>query len=285
MDPIIGICLPGGGAAGCFQAGMLAAADETGLRDRALACASASVGSLNAALWLQGDTARLLKLWRSVRSRDVYRKTKIVKLCSDSFFSTAPLERLIAKFVNPDKLAQAGLDWYCQATDADTGEAVLARQTDPDIREMVLASAAIPVLFPEVRARGRWLSDGGCADNTPMNPLIDAGCNVIFVLHCHPRKPYKPRKYKLTRCAKAIDTVEMFFRGNQRHDLARIERINRDVAAGRRPDKQFIRVIEIAPSFDVGILDFNPSVAHKAILDGYNAALAAFNKWVEDNRC
>lgn len=57
-------------------------------------------------------------------------------------------------------------------------------------REMLLASAAIPVLF-ETRQdeNGKMLTDGGqggwlsSQGNTPVTPLIEAGCNLVIITH------------------------------------------------------------------------------------------------------
>ena len=56
-------------------------------------------------------------------------------------------------------------------------------------KELLLASAAIPVAFVPRQVNGTLYSDGGqggwtkAQGNTPISPLIEAGCDVIIVTH------------------------------------------------------------------------------------------------------
>ena len=56
-------------------------------------------------------------------------------------------------------------------------------------KELLLASAAIPVAFAPRQVNGSMYSDGGqggwtkAQGNTPISPLIDAGCDVVIVTH------------------------------------------------------------------------------------------------------
>lgn len=57
------------------------------------------------------------------------------------------------------------------------------------IRDAILASAAIPILFEAKTVNGKTYSDGGqggwmkSQGNTPITPLLDAGCNMVIVTH------------------------------------------------------------------------------------------------------
>src|SRR5205814_9791209 len=46
----------------------------------------------------------------------------------------------------------------------------------------VLASAAIPVLFPAVSVDGGWFCDGGLRQNTPLSPAIRLGADRVLVI-------------------------------------------------------------------------------------------------------
>lgn len=56
-------------------------------------------------------------------------------------------------------------------------------------RKALLASAAIPMLFPTQEIQGVNYSDGGLGDwrkrqgNTPITPLLQDGCNMVIVSH------------------------------------------------------------------------------------------------------
>ena len=46
----------------------------------------------------------------------------------------------------------------------------------------VLASAAIPLLFPPIQIRDRWYVDGGIRYNTPLAPAISLGAQSLFIV-------------------------------------------------------------------------------------------------------
>jgi NTE family protein len=50
----------------------------------------------------------------------------------------------------------------------------------------LLASAAIPVLFPPVQIGGDWFLDGGVRLNTPIKPALALGADAVVVVATHP---------------------------------------------------------------------------------------------------
>ncbi|EII1508807.1 ferredoxin reductase, partial [Escherichia coli] len=56
-------------------------------------------------------------------------------------------------------------------------------------KEALLASAALPLLFRPREVQGTMFGDGGMGGwrnmqgNTPVTPLVDAGCNMVIVTH------------------------------------------------------------------------------------------------------
>jgi NTE family protein len=46
----------------------------------------------------------------------------------------------------------------------------------------VLASAAIPILFPPVDVGGRWYMDGGVRYNTPLGPALGLGADALLIV-------------------------------------------------------------------------------------------------------
>jgi NTE family protein len=66
------------------------------------------------------------------------------------------------------------------AADAATGDEVLL--SEGSAIEAVLASAAIPGVFPAVRWGDRRLVDGGIVNNTPISHAIELGADQVVVL-------------------------------------------------------------------------------------------------------
>jgi NTE family protein len=75
--------------------------------------------------------------------------------------------------------------------------------------EAILASSAIPTMFPPVTIDGDVLVDGGVVNNVPISRALTAGCDRIYVLLCgplhyHPRAPARPVEALLTAFFVAI---------------------------------------------------------------------------------
>lgn len=179
--------LSGGGSLGAVQAGMLAALAEAGVRPDLIV--GTSVGALNGA-WIAsrpGDTGAdaLADLWRSVRRRDVFPIGPVTGLRgflgrADHLVASHRLRRLVAANVEFDRLEDAPTPLVVVAADARTGDEV--RIAAGDTVDAVLASAAIPAVFPPVTIGGRPLLDGAVADNTPIGAAADLGATTIWVL-------------------------------------------------------------------------------------------------------
>ena len=62
--------------------------------------------------------------------------------------------------------------------------------------EAVLASSAVPAIFPPVEIEGERFIDGGVVNNVPIRRAIDAGATRIVVLSCAPPvyTPVTPRR-------------------------------------------------------------------------------------------
>lgn len=77
---------------------------------------------------------------------------------------------LLEKHLPIREFAQAREPLYVVASDQVTGEEVVL-STGPVI-EVVLASTAIPGVFPAVRLNDRDLVDGGVSSNTPIGARL-----------------------------------------------------------------------------------------------------------------
>jgi predicted acylesterase/phospholipase RssA len=265
----IGICCPGGGAAGCAQAGMLMAfRNLLGLESFA-AAAGASVGALNLALWAQGGD--LGDVWHNLRRKDIYTKWKMLRLFSDSYYSTTPLQNLIAARLDAGAVNAAPVHLTLQGCNRDTGEAVLWQTGEPELAEMLLASSAIPVAFPQVFAKNTWQVDGGVVDNSPLLWLVMSKCNPIFVLHCSPATLPKTHNGRLSRARMLVRLLRLFYQASQHQDSLFITMHNQIAREGGR-NADIIRTIDVYPSIDVGTLDFEQPLLAKGYDDGYSAA-------------
>jgi NTE family protein len=149
-----------------------------------------SVGALNAvyvaAEGMTPDTlGELARVWRRVRRRDVFPFDPIRQLLAvagrlPSLCSSAALRRLIAANVPVRRLEDVVIDVHLVATDVLTGKPVCL--SSGDAVSAVLASSAIPGVFPAVRREGRVLCDGAVAANTGIAQAVAMGAERVYLL-------------------------------------------------------------------------------------------------------
>ncbi|MFZ2510477.1 MAG: patatin-like phospholipase family protein [Gordonia sp. (in: high G+C Gram-positive bacteria)] len=182
------VVLSGGANLGAIQVGMLRALAERGVVPDLLV--GTSVGALNAAVVAEdgltmSSVERLADIWRSLRARDVFPPDPLHLISalrgrSQSLFTDTGLRRLIDESLTVDALEGTRIPLIVVTTDILTG-----REVDlgwGPLTDALLASSAIPGLFPPVRWRDRMLVDGGVADNTSLAPTITAGADTVYVL-------------------------------------------------------------------------------------------------------
>lgn len=101
--------------------------------------------------------------------------------------------------------------------------------------EHVLASAAIPLLFPPVKVGGRYYLDGGLGMNTPLRPALRLGADRVLVLSLrHDRTLEEGEDFGRTHggvtptWAQVVGkTMSAILLDRSVHDVHRLERINR----------------------------------------------------------
>ncbi len=180
--------LSGGGSLGAVQAGMLSALLDQDLHPDLLVGASA--GALNAAFiaghgFTPDAVAMLIRLWRSLRRQDVFPfapRRHLLALAGIEASICAPdrLEKLVRHHIPYALLEDATVPVHIVATDVLSGtDAVIS---SGDSVAAVMASAAIPAIFPSVEVGGRAMFDGGVANKTPISHAAALGAERIVVL-------------------------------------------------------------------------------------------------------
>jgi NTE family protein len=179
--------LSGGGSLGAVQVGMLQALTEAGIRPDLLI--GTSVGAVNAA-WIGGrpdhDGALLLgRVWRGLRRQDIFPLSpwfgaRGLLGRSNHVISNASLGQVLRKHLPFDRLEDAAVPVHVIATELKSGRAVLM-SSGPAVPAL-LASTAIPGIFPPVTIGRRDFIDGGVANHTPIAAAMELGASRIFVL-------------------------------------------------------------------------------------------------------
>ena len=180
------LVLAGGGSFGAIQAGMLHSLATHGIA--ADIVVGSSVGSLNGAYYAGNPTLegveRLETIWRELRRRDVFPvswKAMLGFLARRDFLvEPDALRGLIENNLNYRNLEDAKIPIHIVATDILTGGTVVL--SEGSAAQAIIASAAIPVVFPPVRFEGAYLVDGAVSSNTAVKVAVDQGARRLIVL-------------------------------------------------------------------------------------------------------
>ena len=180
--------LSGGASLGAVQAGMLRALYERGVAPDLIV--GTSVGALNGAFIASrpptaATALELAEVWRRVGSGNVFPLNPLTGFlgffgASDHLVSDRGLRKLVADYLELGALEDSRIPLHVIATDLLSGREL--RLSRGDALEAVMASAAIPGVFPAVEWKGRRLIDGGVANNTPIVDAIELGAERIYVL-------------------------------------------------------------------------------------------------------
>jgi NTE family protein len=95
-----------------------------------------------------------------------------------SLFDREKLERVISLLLPDIDIADTTIPFACVATDLTHGKARVF--TRGSLRTAVLASAAIPGIFPPVLIDGIYYNDGGAVAVTPVAAAKDLGADFVI---------------------------------------------------------------------------------------------------------
>ncbi|HET7311115.1 MAG TPA: patatin-like phospholipase family protein [Mycobacteriales bacterium] len=179
--------LSGGGSLGSVQVGMLLALAERGVTPDLVV--GTSVGAINAAYiagrpGLDGVKA-LAEIWSGLSRRQIFptdplRLVRVAARREPGFANPAPLRRLLERHLGYESVQDARCTLTVVATEVATGREVnIARG---NVVDAVMASAALPGVFPPVQVGVHLLMDGGVVNNTPISAAVSAGADVVYVL-------------------------------------------------------------------------------------------------------
>ncbi len=185
------LILSGGGARGAYQAGVLKFLKEMNWEPD-LICGT-SVGAVNAVALGCGLTpSEIALLWKTVEKKQVY-QISLWKQIQYYFtrkgfvplMDTEPLKNLLLQFLDIEKLRKSEKEIIITAVNVNTAQLKFFNHKVIDI-EHIMASSAIPILFPWQYIDGEPYWDGGVMANTPILPALERGVKEIIVVLLSP---------------------------------------------------------------------------------------------------
>ena len=224
-DKKLGLVFAGGGAKGAYQIGVWTFLRETGLEHCVLAAGGTSVGALNAVLFASGNLDSAREIWltkiedavlsqerkvreeRKRRGREnlsmLFQKpldsiknlfSEAMEVAGEGIYNRKGLLSVIAENLDLDFIKTSPMNLYANCTCVSTAGKTIFRLNDyakDDILKILLASSAIPGIFPPQSIGGRDFYDGGLSDNCPVSALYDEDCEEILAVHLKERSDEK----------------------------------------------------------------------------------------------
>ncbi|MEO6886170.1 MAG: patatin-like phospholipase family protein [Jatrophihabitantaceae bacterium] len=193
--------LGGGGVLGATQIGMLRALLERGIEPDLVV--GASVGALNGAVIAADPSVAsvqtLTGLWSDLAGAGIF---------SDSLFSQAarvakyrthlhssePLRTMLEQHLPVTRIEQLRTRFECVAASIEKAGAHWF--TEGPIADAVVASCAVPGLFPPARVGDEHFFDGGLVHSIPVGRAVALGARRVFVLHVgRIERPLRPPRW------------------------------------------------------------------------------------------
>lgn len=205
----LGLVLGGGGGKGSYQIGVFKALEELGIAKHIQVISGTSVGALNAMLFLQQDLDLAIGAWEGLsqdkilplNKKDIIMQSKLKffntsakinklldlkpDLLYEGRFSREGIVELIDKLLDAKKILNSPITCYCTCCDLMTKDKRYFRIQDYNaetMKNILLASSAIPGIYDAVDINGNLYLDGGLKDNLPIWPVYNEGCDIIIVV-------------------------------------------------------------------------------------------------------
>jgi len=238
----------GGGSLGAIQVGMLRVLVSERVQPDFVV--GASVGAMNAAYFAGAPNAegvaRLAEIWSRLQRSEIFPVTfkSAFGLLRhpESVIDSGGLRHLIETNLAYAHLEDALVPVHVTATGVDGMAVVLSK--GPAI-DAILASAAIPGIFPLVHIDGQTLMDGAIARNSPIRLAADLGASRIIVLPtgyaCSLNEPPKGA------IAKALHAITLLIEWRLIDDVERL------------PDEIDVCIVPALCPLDVSPYDFSAS--------------------------
>jgi len=197
-----------------------------------------------------------------------------------SLFDTTPLHRLLARVVPleqiPAQIAAGRLRALAVATTSyTTGQAVAFFDGTDEIEDwhrvrragrrrhidldVLMASAAIPFIFPASSIDGNHYGDGAMRQLAPLSPAVHLGANRVLVIGTRGSAAATPPTGAITQAPPSPAhllgfVLDSLFTDGLSIDLERLNQINRLIVAAGHTEHRPIRATVIQPSVDPTVI-------------------------------
>lgn len=197
----VAFVMSSGASLGAVQVGMLRALVEHDVMpDVILGC---SVGALNGAAFAQDPSLKNLdaisKIWREADSKELMPRSwmtpaRALARRGEAIHPIDGLQKLVNEALNVPTFEALQVPFHCVATDVLAASEAWFH-TGP-LGDAVLASAAMPAVYPSIEIDGRRYFDGAAVNDVPVRRAVELGARTVYVLEVGPlsRDWHEPRR-------------------------------------------------------------------------------------------
>lgn len=185
-----GLVLTGGGGKGAYQIGALNALKECGLIDNIIGCSGVSVGALNMCIFSQNNLEIGNAIWTDISFRKILDPDIKLLDGSEGLFKRDGLEDIMYQYINFEKIQNCNLDLFACASEYSDDKDIIPKpryfqlnhQPKEMIKDVLMASSALPIIYEPVNIEEHLYRDGGLTDNMPIKPLYDKGIRNFIII-------------------------------------------------------------------------------------------------------
>lgn len=190
-----GLVLAGGGGKGAYQIGVFRALRERGIDNYITAVSGVSVGALNLVLFAYNDQKMAEDVWKNISPKQFLEVDPELIDFKEGLMSRDGLSEILDNYIDMEIIRKNERTLYVALTEVDAdGKAQnnLARyfslnyQGGSRIRQLLLASSALPIIYEPVEIDDKLYKDGGLKDNLPIAPLYAEGLRHFIVVGLSP---------------------------------------------------------------------------------------------------
>lgn len=192
------IVFSGGGARGAYEMGVWKALNELGIQIEAVA--GTSIGSINGALYVQGDFVSALNVWNELSPDTVFDADLSM---FEKYRDLSRMKKLIEENINEKKIRDSNIRYALVTYNlSDLNDETVFVEDIPEgkLIDYLMASANHPI-FKRYKIDGKTYIDGGVYNNLPAKPLVEAGYRNLIIVDV--RDP-------LAKTSQKYDTVRTF---------------------------------------------------------------------------
>jgi NTE family protein len=185
-EEVVGFAFSGGGSRAAAQVGILKSLTEAGIRPALVAGTSA--GAVNAAYFALHPNRldRLEAIWLALRMRDVFPGSRLRLLVNlarrGHVHASDAWERFLRAEIGTTHFEDLSIACSVVAVRLRDGEKVVFESGE--ILPALMASTAIPGVFPPFDIGGESYVDGGVVEYLPLPTLLERGATTVFAMDC-----------------------------------------------------------------------------------------------------